>query len=203
MSPLTPPSLLRALANLPRDPLIPPPGERIQAAVALVLREPDPVDLLLIKRARSTRDPWSGHMALPGGRLDPGDPHLLATAMRETLEETGVILERGATYLGRLPSLAPGSVRLPPVTITPHVFLARDPVEAFPASREVAAVHWVSLAELRAPGVPGEIQVDLPGGPRSFPCFRVAGEVVWGLTYRILADFLGRLSSPDSPATRR
>ena len=175
----------------------------IQAAVALVLREPEPVDLLLIKRARSPRDPWSGHMALPGGRLEPADPHLLATAMRETLEETGVALERGTTYLGRLPSISPGSVRLPHIAISPHVFLARDPLEAFPASGEVAAVHWVSLEELRSPGVRDEVQIDLPDGTRSFPCYRVAGEVVWGLTYRILSDFLARLSSPDSPATRR
>ena len=64
-------------------------------------------------------------------------------------------------------------------------------------------MHWVSLEELRSPGVRDEVQIDLPDGARSFPCYRVAGEVVWGLTYRILSDFLGRLSSPGSPATRR
>lgn len=193
MSPLSPPSLLRALSDLPRDPVLPPAGDMMQAAVALVLRELDPVDLLLIKRSRSPRDPWSGHMALPGGRLEPADPHLLATAMRETLEETGVALEGGADYLGRLPSLSPGSVRLPRIAISPHVFLVRDPAHAFPASPEVAAVHWVPLRELRSRHVQDQVRIDLPGGARDFPCYRVAGEVVWGLTYRILSDFLGRL----------
>lgn len=203
MNPLSPPSLVRALADLPRDPVLPPAGDRVQAAVALILREPDPVDVLFIKRSLSPRDPWSGHMALPGGRLESGDAHLLDTAIRETMEETGIVLEGGASYLGRLPSVSPASVRLPPITISPHVFLARGPLDATVASHEVAAVHWVSLADLRNPEASGHVQIDLPGGTRSFPCFRVAGEVVWGLTYRILVEFLGRLSSPDSPATRR
>lgn len=203
MNPLSPPFLLRALADLPRDPVLPPAGDRIQAAVALILREPDPVDVLFIKRSRSPRDPWSGHMALPGGRIESGDAHLLDTAIRETLEETGIALSNGASYLGRLPSLSPSGVRLPPITISPHVFLAREPLGARVASHEVEAVHWVPLAELRSPGTLDQVQIDLPGGTRSFPCFRVAGEVVWGLTYRILEDFLGRISSPDSPATRR
>ena len=67
----------------------PPPfeGESPQAAVALVLRATSGLHVLLIKRARSERDPWSGQMALPGGRRDAVDATLLATAMRETLEE--------------------------------------------------------------------------------------------------------------------
>lgn len=203
MSPLSPPSLLRALADLPRDPVFPPPGDRIQAAVALILRQPEPVDVLLIKRSRSLRDPWSGHMALPGGRLEGGDGHLLATAIRETREETGVILDETTSYLGHLPPLSPASARLPPLTISPHVFLTQEPLEAMVASHEVAAVHWVPLSELRNPESAGHVQIDLPGESRSFPCFRVAGEVVWGLTYRILEEFLGRISSPDSPSSRR
>ena len=54
----------------------------LQAAVAVVLRVAGPdLDLLLIKRAQSERDPWSGHMALPGGRRDPGDDDLRATGI--------------------------------------------------------------------------------------------------------------------------
>ncbi|MDT8342244.1 MAG: CoA pyrophosphatase [Longimicrobiales bacterium] len=204
MDPLNAPALLRALTGLPRGPHRPTAeGDEAQAAVALILRGPEPVDLLLIKRALSERDPWSGHMALPGGRMDPGDPHLLATALRETREETGVVLEAGASYLGRLPAVAPGGVRLPRIRITPHVFLAGEALHAFPASHEVAAVHWVHLAELCAPDAHGAVDVPLPDGTRSFPCYRVAGEVVWGLTYRILADFLGRVSAPSPPSTPR
>ena len=62
---------------------------RMEAAVALVIRAGTDLDVLLIKRAEHEHDPWSGHMALPGGRWEPGDLGLQHTATRETLEETG------------------------------------------------------------------------------------------------------------------
>ena len=203
-------ALLEALASLPRDPVHPAQlsAGRRHAGVALVLREGsgapaggppgsdrtgDVLDLLLIKRATNPRDPWSGHMALPGGRLEPGDVDLRATAMRETHEETGLILAASATYLGHLPTLEPVSRQIPPVSVSPHVFLAPTGVRATPASHEVAATHWVPVESLLDPRSAGEVQIPLPTGPRSFPCYRVEGQVVWGLTYRILSDFLGRL----------
>ena len=64
----------------------------LQAAVSLVIRAGDQLDLLLIKRAQHERDPWSGHMALPGGRREVCDSSLVDTAVRETFEETGVKL---------------------------------------------------------------------------------------------------------------
>jgi hypothetical protein len=63
----------------------PAPG---RAAVAIVLRDvEDGPQVLLIRRAEHVGDPWSGHMAFPGGREDPEDESLLATAIRETREE--------------------------------------------------------------------------------------------------------------------
>src|SRR4029450_1300778 len=74
-----------------------------RAAVAVVLRPgaADSAELLLIERARKAGDPWSGHMALPGGRHDPEDVELRSTAERETLEEVGIDL-RGGELLGQL-----------------------------------------------------------------------------------------------------
>ena len=62
-----------------------------RAAVALILRDPGDgtLEFLMIKRADYEGDPWSGHVALPGGRHEQGDPTLEATAIRETWEETG------------------------------------------------------------------------------------------------------------------
>jgi 8-oxo-dGTP pyrophosphatase MutT (NUDIX family) len=178
-------------------------GGPIQAAVAVVLRRrPDDLDLLLIKRARHERDPWSGHMALPGGRRDPGDTSLLETAVRETMEETAVALDpHGPGFLGRLERVTPSSPRLPPLTIAPFVFGVPPATEARPAPAEVDRVHWVSLARLRDPGPVETVAIDLPGGPRHFPGLRVEGEFVWGLTYRILTDLFERFPTP--PPTPR
>ena len=62
-----------------------------RAAVAMVLRPAagGASEVLLIERAEKPGDPWSGHMAFPGGRLDPSDPDPRFTAERETFEEVG------------------------------------------------------------------------------------------------------------------
>jgi 8-oxo-dGTP pyrophosphatase MutT (NUDIX family) len=180
---------LASYAGNANDPLV-LEGTYVQASVALVLRAREPLEVLLIKRARSERDPWSGHMALPGGRRDEADGDLLRTAIREALEETGVDLGRDGRPLGRLEDVAPASPRLPKLTITPYVFGVAASVEARVASGEVASVHWTSVSELSRPSTRSMIEIPLPGGSRSFPSFLVDGEHVWGLTYRILERFL-------------
>jgi 8-oxo-dGTP pyrophosphatase MutT (NUDIX family) len=186
--------LREALAAYASDPDDPVPGaaEILQAAVALVVRAGEQLDVLLIKRAKRDGDPWSGHMALPGGRRDARDASLLETAMRETEEETGVALLARGVHLGRLEEVRPQSPRLPRLSVTPHVFGVPPEIRAYVASPEVEAVYWISLDLLRQPETRGQVEIPLPGGARSFPCLHVADDVVWGLTYRILEDFLMR-----------
>jgi len=190
---------LSAYASDPNDPL-PGPDGYIQAAVALIVRGREELDVLLIKRARREGDPWSGHMALPGGRRDATDASLLETAVRETHEETGVDLDRYGVHLGRLGGLAPQSIHLPRLTIAPFVFGVPHHTPARTASDEVDEVHWVPLRTLASREVRGTLDIRLPGLGQSFPCLHVVGEVVWGLTYRILEDFMERL--PTDPFTR-
>jgi 8-oxo-dGTP pyrophosphatase MutT (NUDIX family) len=190
--------LREALSAYASDADDPPIGaeEFLQAAVALIVRGREALDVLLIKRARHEGDPWSGHMALPGGRRAPSDASLLGTAVRETREEIGLDLERSGVHLGRLGGVAPQSIHLPRLTIAPFVFGVPHDVPAYVASREVDAVHWIPLEVLRSDEVRGTHTLPYSDGTRSFPCLNVAGEVVWGLTYRILQDFLGLLPEP-------
>ncbi len=179
----------------------PPEAGLLQAAVTLAIRASPELELLVIKRARSERDPWSGHMALPGGRRDPADRVIRATAVRETHEETGIDLEADGVPLGHLGIVAPSSVTLPKLTIAPFVYGVGAGVQAYVASTEIEAVHWVTLEELRAPAARQSVEMALPGGRRIFPCYNVVGEVVWGLTYRIIHEFLAAYpdSGPDGP----
>lgn len=188
--------LSEALASYAGDDDAPPDPGWLQAAVAVVVRATPALEVLLIKRARSERDPWSGHMALPGGRRDPSDGSLQDTALRETLEETGLDLARLGMPLGRLEELRPESVRLPRLTIAPFVWGVPAHAGAQVASAEVDAVHWVPLDTLRHPETHAAVEIPLPGGAQTFPCFRVVDEIVWGLTYRILRQFLERY--PDA-----
>ena len=169
------------------------------AAVSLVLTgTPDGLAALFIERAARAGDPWSGQIALPGGRHDPLDPDLLFTAVRETLEETGVDLE-SAERLGVLDDLYPRTPLLPPVVVRPFVFsLERAP--ALAPSDEVTSAFWVPLAVLRSPPTRREVTLVLGGEARTFPAYALGDHVIWGMTERILTPFLD-LVDPSRPAT--
>ena len=170
------------------------PGDR-RAAVALLLRARDrePVELLMIKRATYASDPWSGHFALPGGRQEPGET-LEQTAVREIREETALDLSRDGLLLGRLDDLQPRTVALPRLVITPFVgAIGGD--GALTLSDEVAEAFWVPLDALRAPEATRDVVLELTGGPRRVPTFQHGGRTIWGLTERILRQFLALTST--------
>lgn len=173
------------------------PAAARDAAVALVLRARSELELLLIKRAEYEHDPWSGHMALPGGRHDPADADLFATACRETEEETALPLARVGTLLGGLDEIAPGTPRLPPVVIAPFVAAVPATAAAYPASREVAQTLWVPLSALRDDSAVSELLIELSDGPLTFPSLTYGGHVIWGLTHRILTQFLEIVESAE------
>ncbi|MBE0595563.1 MAG: CoA pyrophosphatase [Gemmatimonadales bacterium] len=161
---------------------------RIQAAVAILLT-PDAsgaLDLLFIKRAEAPDDPWSGHMALPGGRREDQDPDLSATARRETFEETGIVIPPDAV-LGVLDDLAPVTPVLPPVVVRPFVFALAERPSVTP-SPEVAGYVWTSLDDL--PRTAGDTDIAIRGLSRVMPAYLFGPYVVWGMTHRILNNFL-------------
>lgn len=171
-----------------------PPGVR-RAAVALLLRPAGgELELLLIKRAVRAGDPWSGHMALPGGRRDPGDADDAATAVRETREEVGIDLDRTGHPLGSLDDVAPRS-GAPRIVVSPFVFGVPADTHATP-NAEVEAALWIPLRELAHPDAATEHLLEtVTGDPRRFPAIGARGHVVWGLTHRILSDLL-EVASP-------
>ncbi len=170
--------------------------EAAPAAVALVLTESaDGLAALFIRRAERTGDPWSGQIALPGGRRDLADSDLLATAMRETLEETGVGLG-GAERLGVLDDVYPRSVLLPPVVVRPFVF-ALERAPPLVLSDEVTTAFWVPLGVLHAPATQRDFTLVLRGEARTFAAYHVGDHVIWGMTERILTPFLA-LVAPGS-----
>lgn len=163
------------------------------AAVALVLLEgPQGLELILIKRAERGDDPWSGQIALPGGRYEVGDRDLEATAVRETSEETGVDLS-GAERLGALDDLYPRTSLLPPVVVRPFVFALTRRAALVP-SDEVQRAFWLPLGRLSEPGVRREVTVTVRGGAHTLPAYLVDDDLIWGMTERILTPFVDLVS---------
>lgn len=188
--------LARSLDEHPGRTIV-PEGQMRLAAIALVLRpgEAGDPELLMIKRAELERDPWSGHIACPGGRMDPGDHDLQVTAIRETWEETGIDLARDGTMLGTLDDLSPRTPSLPPLVIRPFVAAVRPEVEIV-SSEEVAEAFWVPIAALRERAAWGTGLVHIRGVAREVTVFRHGTYVVWGLTERVLRQFLEHLDGP-------
>lgn len=185
---LTPVQRRLALALRERQPLEGPQDASAQRAAVAVILSPEPDAVLLIRRAERAGDPWSGHLGLPGGRHDPADPDLCATAMRESVEEVGCVLERDR-LLGVLDEVWPGTPLPHIITVRPYVFaLAERPPLA--ANPEVAEAFWVPLAELRDPVTYRDATLRVRGEDRIFPAYHLTQGVVWGLTERILTPLL-------------
>jgi 8-oxo-dGTP pyrophosphatase MutT (NUDIX family) len=168
-----------------------PPSSR--AAVALILRDgAQGIEVLFIRRAEHPQDPWSGQMAFPGGRAEPGDADLRATAIRETREEIGVDLATAAAPMGGLDEVrAMARMRPMSLTITPFVFRLREPFEPV-LSDEVTSVHWLPLGELLGTARRSTMDYAHQGENLQFPCLRVDELVIWGLTYRMFMGFQER-----------
>lgn len=167
-----------------------------KAAVAAIFREgADDAEVLLIRRSKNPNDPWSGHMAFPGGRMDPSDPDLLETVRRETLEEIGLDLREHAELLGQLDELpATARGRRTPLTIAPFVFAVRA-LPPLVLNHEVDAVVWASLGPLWS----GEAATTLPYGYEGrtieLPGLRVGEDIVWGLTHRMMMNLFAILDA--------
>lgn len=160
--------------------------------MAAVLRETAAgLELLLIRRAERPGDPWSGDMGFPGGHLEPSDAGPLETAVRETLEELGLDLERSCDLLGALHEVRT-HVRdgQGPRWVAPFVFGLRHE-EELALSDEVQEVVWVPVEFLRDPANRGELVWSGRGEPMTLPCYHFRGRVIWGLTLRMVDDLLG------------
>lgn len=194
-----------ALRRLPSARLPDAECDRRAAVILLLAPEPggvvrpvskgglidQPVSALFVLRAVHDGDPWSGHVALPGGRVEDDDANLEETARRETLEETGIELARDAV-LAPLDEIHPRSVHLPSIGVTPYVGWTEERPE-IRENHEIAGHIWVPLQALRAPE--SRSTLILPGRPgRVFPTIEYAGAVIWGLTHAIVEDFLRRVA---------
>lgn len=192
-----------------RDPRLVDDASRRRAAVAMLLRDgAEGSEVLFIERARRVGDPWSGHMAFPGGRVDPGDADARAAAERETLEEVGLCLA-DAELLGQLDDKEGNPLTRPALVISAYVYHVPEPGELV-TNHEVEEAFWFPVERLLDPALHVSYRAHRALGELDFPGILVGRperHVVWGLTYSFLESFfevLGR-PLPDrwTEATRR
>jgi 8-oxo-dGTP pyrophosphatase MutT (NUDIX family) len=154
------------------------------AAVAIVLRGDD---VLLVRRASRSGDPWSGHWAFPGGFGHPEDVDPAATARRESAEELGLALASPVTELRRRWIVDPWRRRW--VALVPVVFRIDGDPSLLPAPDEVAEVRWIPASMLSDPARRRREWLWIR---RWFPwpadVRQIDGGRVWGLTGAMLDD---------------
>ncbi|MBW2726505.1 MAG: CoA pyrophosphatase [Deltaproteobacteria bacterium] len=169
------------------------------AGVTMLLRDENgSPEVLLIERATREGDPWSGHMAFPGGREEPHDPSLQKTAERETFEEVGITLA-GAHYIGRLDDLGGRAAASNKMIVSAYVYHLEDPGQLEIERSEVADALWISLEHLVHPDNHVRYPMRYAEHEIIFPGIRVDQRevrIVWGLTYRFLEGFFEIIGSP-------
>jgi len=174
------------------------------AAVALILAgQADALSLCFIRRADRAGDPWSGHMAFPGGRADPSDPTRPSVAERETLEEIGVNLDR-SELIGALREMPIRRGRVDTgMALSSFVYYIGAERTAFSLNHEVADAYWIPLSYLWDAANFTTFTIGGAGAAVNYPAIRYSGEVIWGLSYRVLemfAEIIGLpLPSPQAP----
>ena len=172
-------------------------AEQTRAAVLVPLfqtSEAEPPHVVLTRRRADLRR-HAGEISFPGGRQDPEDADLAETALREAEEEIGLTRE-AVTLIGDLP----------PISTFATNYLIHPFVGVIPAGqrwrvspREVDAVLELPLRELQESRT--RTQLQRRGINFQTDAYILDGHLIWGATYRILADLLARLQTSDGRLT--
>lgn len=181
-----------------------------RSAVAIITRQgKHGEEILFIERATRAGDPWSGHIAFPGGKFQKNDTSIRATAIRETEEEIGLDLVKQALFIGRSPELVTRRHNaLKPMIVTPYQFQLSGSHSLLTPNHEVASTLWISVDFLRNknnqstltwapfPRLRPALSLDLP-------CICYNNHRIWGLTYRMLMDHLEASTSDIFKSTEK
>jgi len=192
-----------------RTPAIPFGPEAARAAAVLVLITPDrdgpdghpaedaEAEVILIERPGG-EGPHSGQIAFPGGKAEPEDADLEATALREAVEEVWLDVDAaGVRVIGRLEEFW---IPVSGYRVLPVLAVATSRPELTPSPDEVVSILRAPL-DAFLPDAPIElVETTVRDFPLRFGAYPVAGHRVWGATARILGQLGALLGDGGRPA---
>ncbi|MCR9097107.1 MAG: CoA pyrophosphatase [bacterium] len=178
------------------SPWFDPNPVKVEAAVALVLREvEDDLEALFIRRAEHEDDPWSGDLAFPGGRIDPGDADGRAAAVRETLEELSLDLSSGRP-IGRISDVLGFAES---IRVSAYVYAIQGDPPLVP-NYEIREAFWSPLSHSDDPARQEMRDFTYMDQTAAMPTIRLLDDprapVLWGITYKFMDDFMGAIGRP-------
>ena len=179
--------LRRSMASF--SPRVAGPDGKREAAVAAILTQRDGrLQLLFIERTEKEGDPWSGHVAFPGGMVEAVDAHPRSAAERETLEEIGLDLAE-AEHLGRLSDI---ESTVFPLVISAFVYAVSSPVDLV-VNYEVREAFWVPIEDLVSPERHTEIEFYEREPSGIHPAIDLLGPdrpLLWGITLGFVMELV-------------
>ncbi len=155
------------------------------AAVLIPIQERADGDYIVLTKRGDNMPTHKGQIAFPGGRVHAGDTDLVATALRESHEEIGVVPEH-VRVLGRLDEFTAGYG----IVVTPVVGVIPPQYDFLLDRAETSAVASVPIRSLMEPGTYVRNAHLSPGGHPSYHFYMNNGWDIWGVTARILVQFL-------------
>jgi 8-oxo-dGTP pyrophosphatase MutT (NUDIX family) len=173
------------------------PGEQTLAAVLvpLLVSAPSEPPHVVLTRRRADLRRHAGEISFPGGRRDPGDADLSATALREAHEEIG-LAPNAVELIGELPAISTFATNY---LIHPFVGLIEPGQQWEVSPREVDVVLELPLGAVQQSKTRAEIE--RRGVKFEVDAYVLDGNLIWGATFRILADLFERLRQ-DGPDGR-
>ena len=168
----------------------------LHASVCVLVAQPDPTPAIcLVRRAQWADDPWSGHIALPGGSR-AGNETPAETVRREVMEEIGVSIA-GSEELTALPAL---SIRLAgrerTLLLDSFVYRITGPVPALRCGAEIESAFWAPITELWNPANLDCLALGDRGDTLAYPAVRLPEGTVFGITLRVLMLLADRIGTP-------
>ncbi|TJZ89810.1 CoA pyrophosphatase [Paracoccus gahaiensis] len=170
------------------NPEVAPPAAPLRAAGVLAAFHEGDGRLVLTKRASGLRH-HPGQIALPGGKVDPGDADAVAAALREAREEVGLDPAQ-VRILGTLPPHR----TVTGFAVTPVLAVIRGPFTPVPEAGEVQEVFTLPFDHIADPARYRIERRRWRGGWRSYHAAPFGPYYLWGATARILLGLARRLS---------
>lgn len=154
------------------------------SAVFLLLRNTPEPEILFVQRAQTLRH-HPGEIGFPGGKVDALDRHLLDTAHREVEEEIGIT----ANHIEAIAQLKKQRTRYG-LWVTPFVGIIEPEVDFAPDQSEIDHVFSVPVNHFFNADHRRYKHVTYRRIPLKFPGYTYQNHHIWGLTHRVLVDFL-------------
>jgi len=176
----------------------PDPSTVKQAAVLVLVVPGSDGDARVILTERVDRGGHhSGEISFPGGRAEPGDADLTATALREAAEEVG--LDAASAGVRIVGSLDPFWIPVSDFEVTPIVAVAARRPRLAAAPAEVARIIEAPIAAF-LPGARLEtVERTIRDWDLRYAAYPIDGARVWGATARILGQLGAILGAPNTP----